>query len=112
MFFGWWFRLSEPQGSMLVDSSCGIAISFRAHNPSSHSSIRVPKLHPLFVCGSLYLCKPAAGWSLSESKMILSASIMEDHYKCLGLVLVHGWLSIWASYWLAIPSVSLLSPVC
>jgi hypothetical protein len=37
---------------------------FGAHSPSSCSSIRVPKLHPLVV--SQYLAESAAGWSLSE----------------------------------------------
>ena len=50
-----------------------------AHNPFSNSSIRVPKLHPLFDCGYLYLSESATGWSLSEDSMFLSASITEYH---------------------------------
>jgi hypothetical protein len=51
------------QGSRLVDS-VGLSVEFYpllGHNPSSYSSIRVPKLHLLFGCGSLHLFPMAAG---------------------------------------------------
>lgn len=45
-----------------------------ACNPSSYSSIRAPKLRPLFGCVCLYWSESAARWSLSEENMLLSAS--------------------------------------
>jgi hypothetical protein len=45
--------------------------------PSSYSSVRILKLHPLFGCG--FVSELAAGWSLSEDNMFLSASITEYH---------------------------------
>ena len=47
-------RAPRVQVSWLFCSSCGIPIPFKTQNPSSHSSVRVPKLYPLFGCG--YLC--------------------------------------------------------
>jgi hypothetical protein len=35
----------------------------------------VPNLHPFFGCGCLYLSESAAGWSLTEDSLLLSASI-------------------------------------
>jgi hypothetical protein len=78
MFFIWWFRLWEPQGvqvSWLCWSSCGVPVHFGTHNPSPYFSLRIPKLHPLFGCECLYLSESAAGWSLSENNILLSASI-------------------------------------
>ena len=56
-------------------------MAFRAHNPFSYSSIRVPKLHLLLDthgCRYLYM-ELAAGRSLSEDNMLLSASVTEYH---------------------------------
>ena len=62
----------SPQESRLIESA-GLPIPFRAFSPSFYSSTRVPKFHPLLVCGCLYLYEAAAGWSLSENSMLLSA---------------------------------------
>lgn len=57
MFFGWWFRLQDPQGWKLVDFVCllGECLYPLAHNPFPYKSMRVPKLQSLFGCGFLYL---------------------------------------------------------
>ena len=60
MFSSWWFRLQESQKSRLVDS-VRLPVEFlspyppRNSNPSSYSSIRVPKLHPCLAVG-LFIC--------------------------------------------------------
>ena len=57
----------SSQESRLVDSiglPCGDPIPSVALNPSPTSSLRVPKLCPMFGCGPLYLFHSAAGWSL------------------------------------------------
>jgi hypothetical protein len=50
-------------------------------NPSPNTSIRLPELHPIFDCESLYLFQSAAGWRLSENShaRLLPASITEYH---------------------------------
>jgi hypothetical protein len=49
----------SPKGpgklTLLLSLWCSFPIPFGACNPSSYSSIRVPKLHPLFDCGCLHL---------------------------------------------------------
>jgi hypothetical protein len=46
-------RVLRVQDSWVCWSFRRVSIPFRAYNPSSYSSIRVPKLHPLFGCGHL-----------------------------------------------------------
>jgi len=61
--------LWELSGIQVVDAvgfSYGVAISLRAIDPSSNSSIGVPDLCPILVCGYLHLSQSAAGCSLSE----------------------------------------------
>jgi hypothetical protein len=53
----------------------GVPIHVGTYNPSSYSSARVPKLHPLFGCGCLYVSESAVRWSVSEDSMLPSASI-------------------------------------
>jgi hypothetical protein len=60
--------VSRLVGSVgLPVASCGIPIPLGACNPSSYSSIKVPKLHSLFGCGCVHLSESAAGWNLSEN---------------------------------------------
>jgi hypothetical protein len=100
-------RAPRVQVSWLCWSSCGAPNLFGAHNPSS---IRVPKLHQLFGCRCLYLSESAAaGWSLSGDNMLLPASINE--YHSVSGIDAFLWVSSWACYWLAIPSVSAPSPM-
>ena len=69
------------QGSRLVHSVDLLVVSYpdRGCNLSSHSSIRVPKLHLSFGCGYLYLFESVVGWSLTEDShaKLLSESITE-----------------------------------
>ena len=75
--------VAKPQRSSLVDcwSFYAVSIPFWACNPSSYSSITVPKLQPLSTCECLYLSESAAGWSLSEDRhaRLLYASLTEYH---------------------------------
>jgi hypothetical protein len=74
----------SPQGSRLVDS-VGLPeeflSTFGAPSLSPNSSMRVPKLHPMFGCESLHLFESATEWSLSEDSYPrpLSTSITEYH---------------------------------
>jgi hypothetical protein len=55
-FYWWCFHFWDPQESR-IDNSIGLPVEFLSplgYNPSSYSSIRVPKLHPLFGCGCLH----------------------------------------------------------
>ena len=99
--------------SWLCWSSCGVSIPFRAFNPSSYFSIRVPKLRPLFVCGCLHLSESGARWNLSEAchAGLLSTWIQNIINSVRDWYLSMGWVSIWAGYWLVIPSVSASYPV-
>jgi hypothetical protein len=60
----------SPQGSRLADS---VGLSVKLLSPSGSSILFptlpkefLPKLRPVFGCGSLHLFLSAAGWSLSE----------------------------------------------
>ena len=53
----------------------------RGCNPSSYSSVRVPKLHPLFGCGCLHLSDPQLLEPLRGHDRLLSASITETTYS-------------------------------
>lgn len=74
-----------PFSSEKVEAPLGISppwhIRFRAHNPSSYSSIRSEKLHPLFGYGCVHLSESAVECSLSEDSQarLLSASITQYH---------------------------------
>jgi hypothetical protein len=112
MLFGWWFRLWESQGSRLVDTF-GFPVEFLSPSGTqsfSYSFIRVPKLHPLFGCGCLYLSQLMGGASQRTT-----CSCLQAHQRIMNSVrnwfLPKGWDSSWAGYWLAIPSVSAPSPV-
>ena len=63
--------------SKLVDSwfSCRVPILFGDLNCSPNLSIRVPKLHSLFGCGSLHLFQSAAGWSFPDVYPIFNSVI-------------------------------------
>lgn len=105
MFFGWWFRLWEPQGSRWVDS-VGLPIKIPIPFVISffllfHKSSQVC---PLFGCVCLGLSESTVGWSLSEDShaRLLSASITEYHCVRDGFFPM-GWVSSFAGYWLAFP---------
>jgi hypothetical protein len=59
------------QGSRLVDF-IGLPMEFLSplepeiSTPPPSSSLRIPKFHPVFGCGSLHLSESATGWSLLE----------------------------------------------
>jgi hypothetical protein len=78
--FGWWFRLwesSRVQVSWLCGCFCRVTVLVGLLNPLN-SSIRLPELHLLFGCVSLYLFwSPVA--SEDSYARILSASITEYH---------------------------------
>ena len=80
MFCGCGFNFAKPQGSRLVDS-VSLPVEFLslsgAHNPSFCSSIKVPKLHPLFGCECLNLSESGVVWILSgdSHSRLLSASV-------------------------------------
>ena len=68
MLFSWWFRLVD---------SVGLPVEFLSPlRPTVLPPILplVPDC-PLFGCGCLHLSESAAGWSLSEDNMLLSASV-------------------------------------
>jgi hypothetical protein len=104
-------RDPKVQVSWLCSSSCGVLFFFGACNPSSYSSLRLPKLHPMFGCRCLYLSESAEVWSLSEDNMLLFASIKEFINSVRNWCLPMEWFSSWAGYWLVISSVSALSSV-
>lgn len=60
---------------------CGVLDFSGSFNPSSSSSIRLPKLYLMFVCGSLHLF-PAAGW---RSIMLGSCLQVSQNIICPGL---------------------------
>ena len=74
-------RAPRFQVSRFCWSSCGILISFWTHKPFFYSAIRVPKIHPLFVCGCMHPPESSFGWRISEDSIarFLSESIMEHH---------------------------------
>ena len=65
--------------SWLCWSFCRVHIPFGAHNPSFYSSIRIPKLHPLYGYGCLHLSESATGRALSEDNIFLSVNITGYH---------------------------------
>jgi hypothetical protein len=75
--------LGAPKGPgyLILLVFCGVPVLFLSLNPSPNSSIRLPKLHLMFGCESLYLFPLAAGWSLSNGSYagLLSGSIAEYH---------------------------------
>jgi hypothetical protein len=100
-------RILRIEFSCLCWSSCGVSIYFETCNPSPNSSIRAPKLHPLFGCWCLFLSKPFRGQHAPVCKHNRVSLIMSTTWPCLPM----GWVSSWAGYWLAIPSVSPPSPM-
>ena len=101
----------RPQGTTLVDfhwPSCGDRIQSWFLNPSLIPSIRLPKLQLMFSCGSLYLFQTDVVWSLSEDAYdrLLFVSIQNIINHVSNWCLPMRWVSRWASYCLAIPSVS------
>ena len=75
----------SPQESKLVDSVGLPPMEFLSPLGhlilTSNSPIRLPKLCPIFGCGSLCLFQSAGRWSLSEDSYarFLSANIIEYH---------------------------------
>lgn len=70
MFFGWWLRFWELSGVQVLLTLLVFLWSFhpfRGCSPLPYSSIRVPKLSPLFGCGCLplsWLVGGASQWFL------------------------------------------------
>ena len=72
MFFGWWFRLQDPQVCKLVDFVCllGECLYPLAHNPFPYKSmsLQAPFIVWLWVPVSVLV---SCWWSLSEDNMHL-----------------------------------------
>ena len=88
MFFGWWFRLQDPQVCKLVDFVCllGECLYPLAHNPFPYKSMsrQAPFIVWLWVSVSVLV---SCWWSLSEDNMHLPCM-----YILLGFFLPHsGW---------------------
>ena len=102
---------SDSQGSRLIDS-VGLPVEFPiplgACNFFSYSSNRVPKLYPLFGCVCIHLSQLLDGASLLAPVCKHSSIINSVRDWCLTM----GWVSSWASYWLAVPSVYSLHCAC
>lgn len=104
--FGWCISLWElpvVQVSWHCWSSCKVAISLRAFNPSPNSSTGIPDLCLMFVCGYLHLSqllgRASQGAAMLGSGLWAQHSI---HNSIKGCCLPVGWVSKWASHWLAI----------
>lgn len=112
---GYLFTLLLHQGGFVYSQKCPsdltVLISlwnsyvFQALNPSTTSSTRVLKLHPLQF---QHLFQSATVWGLSVKSYdsLRLASIVEDHQQCQRLMLAHVLGVSQVSYCLAIPSVS------
>jgi hypothetical protein len=96
MFFCCWFSLCEFQRSRLFVTLLVFLWStyhLCGCSPYTYSSIRLPKLHPLFGCGCFHL-----------SELLGEASERTAMLNCLPM----GWAQV--GYWMPTPSVSALSP--
>ena len=74
-------EISNGSGYLTLLIFLRTSYPLQSYNPSIYSSIRVPKLHPLFGCECLDLSESVGGWRLSEDThaILLSPSITEYH---------------------------------